>query len=71
MAESKLEYALKYAAINWYVLPVHWIKNGHCSCGNSKCKSPGKHPIERNGLKSGTVDPELIKKYWKKILMQI
>ena len=41
-----LEYALAYLAMGFAVYPAHSIsKAGLCSCGDSSCKCPGKHPI--------------------------
>lgn len=62
-----LEYALRYAAMGWHVLPLHYIKlTGNCSCGSSKCKSPGKHPSTRNGVKDATTNRDDIRKWFAK-----
>lgn len=61
---SKLSYALQYAAIGWHVFPLHHIKGGKCSCSAS-CKSPGKHPILREGFKVATVDKATITQWWE------
>ncbi len=58
-----------YAAkLRWPVAPANWIKpDGNCSCGNTECSSPGKHPIGSlvpHGLKDATKDPETIEKWW-------
>lgn len=61
MTEPHLDYALRYAGINWPVLPLHWIgPDGYCSCGNQKCKSPGKHPLVSRGIKDCSKDPATI-----------
>ena len=39
-----LDAALDYAAREWYVIPLHDVTQGHCSCGNPHCEAPGKHP---------------------------
>lgn len=49
-AKTPAHYALRYAAIGWYVLPVWWLETDaegkiRCACGDAGCKSPGKHPI--------------------------
>ena len=36
--------ALDYAARKWYIIPLHDVTQGHCSCGNPGCDKPGKHP---------------------------
>jgi len=61
---SNLEYALYYSSLGWEVFPAHTMRNGHCSCGKF-CKSPGKHPMTRNGLKDATTDNKTIIKWWK------
>jgi hypothetical protein len=41
---SLLDYAQRYIAAGWAVLPLHGIQGGRCTCGKADCKSPGKHP---------------------------
>ena len=70
MGQSKLEYALAYAAIGWAVLPLHSINaDGRCSCGkpvgHKMCK-PGKHPRLFTGLKEASKDPEKINTWWRR-----
>lgn len=62
---SNLEYALYYSNLGWEVFPAHTIRDGYCSCGKS-CKSPGKHPMTRNGLKDATTNHSQILKWWNK-----
>jgi hypothetical protein len=60
-----LEAALGYAARGWRVFPVHGIrKDGCCTCGDSACASPGKHPRTRHGFKDGSIDPQVILTWW-------
>jgi len=62
-----LSAALDYAALEWPVFPVWWIKNGKCACGKADCQHPGKHPIGRlapKGRNSATTDPETIRRWW-------
>ena len=61
---SNLEYAIYYSGLGWGVFPAHTIRNGKCSCSSKNCKSPGKHPMTRNGLKAATTDRSLILKWW-------
>ena len=35
---------------------LYGVEGGRCQCGNPDCKSPGKHPTARNGVKSATRD---------------
>lgn len=63
---SILEAALDYAKRGWYVFPVYEIDaEGNCACGNSDCRSPGKHPRTPNGFKDATVDSEQIRDWWR------
>ena len=45
---STLDFALAYAKLGWYVLPVWSVdNNGDCRCGrpnNESGHKPGKHP---------------------------
>ncbi len=59
--------ALDYARKNFQVFPLHSVDDhGRCSCGKQDCGSPGKHPLNRNGLKGATTDETQILKWWKK-----
>lgn len=67
--------SIKTAALAWArkgvrVLALHGIDdNNACTCGKSKCKSPGKHPIAAefpNGHHSATCDPEKIERVFSK-----
>lgn len=46
--DTRLDYALRYAALGWYVLPVR----------------ADKKPLEGYGLNSATRDPEIIRTVW-------
>lgn len=66
--ESPLEWALSYAARGWRVLPIWWIKDGRCACGDTNCRAAGKHPIGYmvpDGVKSATNDPDIITSWAK------
>jgi P4 family phage/plasmid primase-like protien len=57
--------ALEYAAAGLSVIPLHGAReDGSCTCGDSQCGSPGKHPRTKNGLNDATTDPKQIKKWW-------
>lgn len=63
---SHLDYALRYAALGWYVFPVWPGLDGRCTCRRF-CSSPGKHPIEHlvtRGQRDATTDPTLINRWW-------
>ncbi len=59
-----LDAALLYARRGWFVFPLHTAENGRCSCGNSACSSPAKHPWTRNGLLDATCDATQIAVWW-------
>lgn len=60
-----LEAALQYARAGLPVFPVHWMKDGQCSCHlGSACEHKAKHPITRHGLKDATTDEEAIRQFW-------
>lgn len=62
-----IDYALKYAALGWPVLPVHSItERATCTCGKTECNSPGKHPRLRDGLKGATTDKNMLYDWFKK-----
>ena len=61
----------EYAALHTLIFPCHWIiettQGRACSCGDTGCKSPGKHPIKElapNGHKDASSDPEIINRWW-------
>lgn len=63
---TALDYALKYAALGWYVFPVWGAHEGRCRCGGF-CKSPGKHPVGHlvpRGQDDATRDPAIIRRWW-------
>ena len=67
MAETPLlEAALQYARDGRLVFPVHAVRDDLCSCRDSDCNSPGKHPRTANGLKDGTTDEAQIKAWWSR-----
>ncbi len=65
--EHWIDYALKYAALGWPVLPLHSItERATCTCGKTNCTSPGKHPRLMNGLKGATKDKSILYDWFKK-----
>lgn len=64
---SRVDYALRYAKAGFRVLPLNWIKDGACSCGDSDCRSAGKHPLVipdkgmTGGVHSASGDPALLR----------
>lgn len=66
-ASPRLEWALKYAAHGYRVLPVWWITEaGGCACaaGLGCGKKAGKHPIHSDWPKVATTDEAEIRDWW-------
>jgi hypothetical protein len=67
---AMLKAALRYAALGWFIFPIHSIRfDGKCGCGKPECwaqpKQAGKHP--RIKWKAGaTCDVETVRTYWTK-----
>ena len=70
-APTTLEFALAYAKLGWYVLPVWSVdEHGRCRCGrpnNEKGHKPGKHPqaeLAPHGHQDASVDEQVIRDWW-------
>lgn len=63
LLKSAIAYVTKF---NFSVIPLHWIENSKCSCGQKGVCSVGKHPLTKNGVKDATKDIEQIIKWWVK-----
>jgi putative DNA primase/helicase len=50
----------------WLIVLIHGIVDGRCTCGNPRCRSPGKHPATPNGVKDATKDLKRLKSWLKK-----
>lgn len=68
---TTLDFALAYAKLGWYVLPVWSVdEHGQCRCGrpnNEKGHKPGKHPqseLVPHGHQDATVDEQVIRDWW-------
>ena len=61
---KNVDEAIAYAEAGFPVFPVHWATLGVCSCGDSGCKSKGKHPRTRNGSHDATCDVAQIRSWW-------
>lgn len=62
-----IEAARSYAKQGDAVLPLHTPTGDSeypCSCGERGCKSAGKHPRTKHGLKDATTDLTQIEKWW-------
>lgn len=60
-----LEAALWYARVKGMaVFPVHYPKDGFCSCGGIENCAPCKHPMVKGGLLAATTDEKQIRAWW-------
>lgn len=56
----------KYAALGWWIFPLHSITSeGKCTCGY-ECGSPGKHPRTPRGFKDASVEAAVLDEWWTK-----
>ncbi len=64
---TPLDSALAYAGLGWSVLPLHSVRGGRCTCGNT-CSNIGKHPLGRlvpNGVHDATTAANVIRDWWR------
>jgi putative DNA primase/helicase len=72
-----LEDALRYAALDLHVIPVHVLIEGECSCPKDSdtrkdhplaplCKSPGKHPAIKGWQKSASIDRKVLEGWFSR-----
>ena len=59
-----VDFALTYAQKGWRVIPVNSISDGHCSCGQTTCDSPGKHPLISNWTQDASADPAVLRRWF-------
>jgi hypothetical protein len=65
-SHALLSAALNYASRGWYVIPLHDVTTGVCSCGKPDCKKPGKHPhIDEWTGDGASIDPTQIQDWWR------
>jgi hypothetical protein len=62
----RLAAALLYAALRWYVLPLHTPDAfGACDCPKrGDCPKPGKHPRTQHGLDDASIDQDRVSRWW-------
>ncbi len=65
VTDSTLDFALRYAAAGFPVLPLHNAPSGRCTCRKPQCDSPGKHPRLVNGAHGASTDPLVIADWFK------
>lgn len=51
--------------MSWKVFPVHYMRDGKCSCGKDDCSNAGKHPMTASGFKDASDEPAQVKALWK------
>lgn len=57
--------ALAYAGRGIFVLPVWWMVDGNCACGDANCgRNAGKHPITTHGLGDASSDIDQVTRWW-------
>lgn len=63
--------ALAYAERKYFMVPLHSIKNGRCTCNRGRdCRRPGKHPVgflASNGSKQASAYPAQIERWFKRV----
>jgi P4 family phage/plasmid primase-like protien len=65
---SRGEAAERYARNGWYVLPVWWVVDGVCACGDASCSNKGKHPLSAlvaHGHSQATTDVTTVRDWWR------
>jgi hypothetical protein len=64
ITEELLTAALDYATRGWYVIPLHDVTQGYCSCGTPQCDAPSKHPRIYDWTSTASIDPAQIRHWW-------
>mgnify|MGYP001586499620 FL=1 len=60
-----IDYALKYIAAGFPVIPLCWPISGQCACGRGHVeRAIGKVPLTEHGLKDATLTQQGVKEYW-------
>jgi len=75
--KSQADYAIAYASrLGWAVVPLHYLMNGRCSCGDlhdgsarQNANTIGKHPVGDagfavSGVHSASKDADVIGRWW-------
>ena len=63
LREAALTYAIKQ---QWAVAQGHFQDRYGCSCGNSRCATPGAHPVRPYWSAGATEDPHTIRSSWSR-----
>ncbi len=63
-----LQAAQRYGALGWFVLPLHSVMDGKCTCRKGEaCDSPGKHPRFKGWQNEATTVPATMRPWWGKV----
>lgn len=71
MTEDKIflrKTAILVADSGLRVFPCYSLQEGKCTCGDSRCKNPGKHPRIMGGVLGSTTDKKLVEVWWSSYL---
>jgi hypothetical protein len=59
--------AQQYAALGFPVVPMHAARpDGGCTCADSACSDPGKHPRLRGWHRLASTDPAVVGEWWRR-----
>jgi Bifunctional DNA primase/polymerase, N-terminal len=59
--------AVMYAALGFAVVPMHAVRpGGGCTCADSACSDPGKHPRLAGWQRLAAADPAVVGEWWRR-----
>ena len=61
------EEARKYLEAGLRIIPLHPMKDGQCSCENTKCTAAGKHPLRPNWTNQRIIDTATLYDVWRDV----
>lgn len=64
--ETTKDFALTFARAGIPVIPLYSAMTGVCTCGNTECSSPAKHPRTAHGCKDASVSPDVVKRWFSR-----
>lgn len=74
MSASPVDYALRYVALGWAVLPLYGLSAGRCACGAFPCgkdnRSAGKHPhrdLVPHGVHDASKDEARVRDWFARV----